>query len=216
MEVQPMKTLLEILALLGPRPFPAEGVSRARRLFLACSALLAALACAAIWGVAAGSAGGHFALMNAVSVPLIVLASSVAALPLALAVFRLTTLDGRASDLVLGHAAALFGACLLLALLAPVIALYQHSSSWAGPVVAIASVVAATALAVAFLVRVLGKLAPESRARRGMLVPVILLSLLQVAALLQLAAIAPPVMPHRTVLGRGVDVLSRSDAAEER
>jgi hypothetical protein len=183
-------------------------MSRTRRLFLALCAFSSALVLAACWGVAAGSGSGRFAAINAISVPLLLLLSSCAALPVVLVLFRLTSVEGRASDLALAHAGAVFGASLVLALLAPIVALYQYSSEWAGPVVAMASVVLAGALGLALLRRGLAKLVPDAKSRRGMLAPVALLCVLQAAALLQLAAIAPPVMPHRTVFGHGIDALA--------
>jgi hypothetical protein len=190
-------------------------MSRTQRLYLAGVAFVSALALCALWGVAAGSHDGKFALGNAASVPLLLLMSSAASLPLGLVVYRLTVAEGRASDLVLGHAGALFGGSLVLAPLTPVVALYQYSSSWAGPIVALGSAFAGVAIGFALLLRGLSKLVPDPRARRGMLVPVALLCVVQAAALLQLSAIAPPVMPHRTVLGRGIDGIA-SHAAPPR
>jgi hypothetical protein len=202
-----MHSIEQLFAFLGPHPFPAGEMSRARRLFLAALAFVSALGLAALWGLAAGSSTRHFALVNAVSVPLLLLVSSAAALPVGLLVFRLTVRDASASDLVLGHAGAVFGATLVLALLAPIVALYQCSSSWAGPIVALGSAFLGLGVGFALLLRGLAKLAPDARARRGMLVPVALLCLLQIAAMLQLASIAPPVMPERTAFGRGVDAV---------
>lgn len=200
-----MQPFAQILALLGPRPLATAETSRTQRLFLAAVAFVSALALSALWGVAAGSQDGRFAVGNAVSVPLLLLMSSVASLPLGLLVFRLTVAEGSASDLVLGHAGAVFGASLVLAFLTPIVALYQFSSSWAGPIVADGSAFVGIAIGLALLVRGLGKLVPEPRARCGMLAPVVLLCVAQGAALMQLSAIAPPVMPHRTTLGRGID-----------
>ena len=209
-----MNAIQQLLAFLGPNPLPPGEMSGARRLFLATSAFLVALALVGLWGVAAGSVGGHVALVNVVSVPLLLLVSSAAALPVVLLVLRLTAAEGRATDLLLGHAGAVFGGALVLALLAPVVALYQYSSSWAGPAVALASVFVALAVGVALFVRVLGKLMPEPRSRRGLVAPVALLCALQGAALLQLAAIAPPVMPQRTVFGQGIDAIAHARVRE--
>jgi hypothetical protein len=208
-----MHSFDQLLALVGPRPLAAAEMSRARRLFLAAFAFVSALGLSALWGVAAGSHDGRFALENAASVPLLLLMSSVASLPLGLLVFRLTVAEGRASDLVLGHAGAVFGGSLVLAFLTPIVALYQYSSSWAGPIVAHASAFLGIATGLALLLRSLAKLVPEARARRGMLAPVGLLCLAQGAALMQLSAIAPPVMPHRTVLGRGIDGIAHAGAS---
>lgn len=209
-----MQLFQQMLSLLGPSPLSTGEMGGARRLLLATSAFLAALALIAVWAVAAGSTAGHFALVNAVSVPLLLLASSVVALPAALLVLRLTSTRGRVADLVLSHAGAVFGTSLVLALLAPFIALYQYSSPWAGPVVALSSVFLAIGIGFALFLRTLTKLASETSSRRGMLAPVGLLCVLQVTSLSQLAAIAPPVMPHRTSLGYGVDALHASTPAE--
>jgi hypothetical protein len=202
-----MHAIQEILSFIGPRPFAAVEMSQARRLLLAAVAFVAAPVLAAVWGVAAGSAANHLSLMNAVSVPMLLLVSSAAALPVVAIVFRLTAAEGRVSDLVLGHAGAVFGASLVLALFAPIVALYQYSSSWAGPLVALGSALMAMAIGFALLLRGLAKLVPAGGGRRSLILPAGLLCVLQIAALLQLAAIAPPVMPHRTLLGHGVDGL---------
>jgi hypothetical protein len=203
-----MRSIEQLLRFLGPYPFPADDVGRARRLFLAALAFAVSLALVALWGLAAGSTTEHFALVNAISVPLLLLVSSAAALPVGLLVFRLTVREAQAADLVLAHAGAAFGGSLVLALLAPIVALYQYSSSWAGPVVAFGSALLGLAVGLALLVRGLAKLAPELGARKGMLVPVGLVCVLQIASLLQLAAIAPPVLPHRTLLGHGIDAVA--------
>jgi hypothetical protein len=199
-----MHAFEQLFALLGPRPL-ASATSRAQRLFLAALAFISALALSAVWGVAAGSHDGRFAIDNAVSVPLVLLMSSVASLPLGILVFGLTMAEGRASDLVLAHAGAVFGGSLVLAFLTPIVGLYQYSSSWAGPIVASSSAIVGIAIGLALLVRSLAKLVPDPRGRRGIIGPVALLCAVQGAALLQLSAIAPPILPHRTVLGGGID-----------
>jgi hypothetical protein len=203
-----MQSFEELLAFIGPQPFPATQLTRARRFFIASFAFIAALVLVAVWGIAAGSCAGHLALANAVRVPVLLMGSSLVGLPVGLLVFRLTVRDGRASDLLLGHAGATFAAALALALLAPLVALYQYSSSWAGPVVALASAVVGALVGLLILVRTLGKLAPEPRARRNLLGPVALLCVLELAALLQIAAVAPPIFPQRTTVGHGIDALS--------
>jgi hypothetical protein len=211
MEALPMRSTEQLFAFLGPNPFPANEVTRARRLYLAAQAFAASLALIAFWGLAAGTTTGRIAFVNAISVPVLLVVSSAAALPAGLLVFRLTVRDADAVDLVLGHAAAAFGASLVLALLAPIVLLYQYSSSWAGPLVAFGSAILGLAAGFAFLVRGLAKLAPEPWARKAMLVPVGLVCVLQIASLLQLAAIAPPVMPERTLAGRGIDALPHAE-----
>ena len=81
-----MHAIQQLLAFLGPRQLRVDEMSGARRLSLAALAFLVALLLVALWGIAAGSVGGHFALVNAVSVPLLLLVSSAAALPVVLIV----------------------------------------------------------------------------------------------------------------------------------
>jgi len=200
-----MNTLTQLIDLVSPRKNPELSTTH-ERAYVAAAAFVGAIACAAVWGLAAGSGSGRFALQNIVSVPMLVVVSTVASLPLGLLVFRLTQTTGKASDLVLAHAAALFGGALVLLLLAPLVALYQLSSAWVGPFVAIGTAMLAFACGVALFVRVLGKLVGDSGGR-PFIVPVGLLVAVQIASLAQLASLAPPVLPTRSAFGHGVDGL---------
>ena len=180
-------------------------MSRAERLYVAGIAFACALACAAVWGVAAGSGSGTFAVRNLASVPMLVVVSTLASLPLGMLALRLTTAQGRPSDLLVAHSGATFAAALTMLLLAPLVALYQFSSAWAGPMVAVLTVVLAFACGVAVFVRMLRKLGAVGPA---LVVPVVLLAVVQVASIAQLSALAPPILPTRTTFGHGVDGLA--------
>lgn len=201
-----------LLALLSPRgaddpeDVDPSALSRVQRLSFAAAALLLAVVLGGVWGVAAGSHDHHLALDNIGKVPVLLVGSSLVALPVALFVFRLIARIGRATDLVLAHALGVFAGCVTLALLAPLVALYQYSSSFAGMPVAILSAVLALVVAVAIVVRVLRKLAPRG-ALATYAAPVGLVLALQLAALAQLASVTTPVFPTRTLAGRGVDGL---------
>jgi hypothetical protein len=203
-----MSLVDDLFDFIGPRPVAAEERSRSRVLLLSAFAALCALVLAAVWGIAAGSSLRHLAIGNALTVPVLLMASSAAALPAGVVVFRMTVPGARGSHLVLGHAGATFGAALVLALLAPLVALFQYSSAWAGPAVALGSAVVGVLVGVLLLVRGLKKLSPDLDSRRKIAAPAIVLCVLQLVTLLQLAAIAPHVMPQRSVLGRGIDALS--------
>ena len=192
----------------------SPALSRTQRVFFASVAMLAALALGAVWGVAAGSHDHHIALDNIGKVPVLLVGSSLVALPVALLVFKLLAKRGRATDLVLAHALGLFAGCLALALLSPLVALYQYSSSFAGMPVAVGTALLAIAIVVGIVIRVLHKLAPQG-AISTYAVPVALLLTLQIAALAQFASITTPVFPTRTPLGRGVDGLVHSSPAPE-
>lgn len=195
-----------MLDLIGPTRGEPVG-SRAERSLLALSCMVGALAGAAVWGIAAGSDGGHLALRNALIVPMLVLLSTLVALPLVLLVLRLLAPGPRMRDLVLLHAASQFAGAAVLLLISPLLLLYQLSSAWAGPVIGESSAVLAFLVACAVAVRVARKLAS-----REVLLPMVLLAVLQLAALAQLAAMAPPVFANRTWFGKGVDGALRGAA----
>ena len=94
--MQPITLLLDFV---GPKPVDVTGVSRAERYAVAIFGFFASLAAAAIWGVAAGTHEGHFALVNAARVPLLLGVASLAALPIGLLAWKLTTTLGRGSDI---------------------------------------------------------------------------------------------------------------------
>lgn len=202
-----MHPFAQLVDVVGPsRDEARPEMGRAQRIFLSSFAFLSALGLAAIWGIAAGSHAGHLGVGSAIKVPLLLLASVLAALPMGLLVYRLTSSRGRASDLVLGHAAATFTGALVLALSAPIVALYQYSSAWAGPVVALVSAGIAIAVAFVIFLRVLAKLRPGG-GWHSFIAPVALLLSLQGAALFQLASISTPILQERTPIERGIDGL---------
>jgi hypothetical protein len=208
-----MHPFLQALEYVRPGSnVPPQG--RAARFSLSAFAFLAALAMTAAWGVAAGSHDGTIAFSNALKVPILLVVSSLAALPVVLVLFRMLAPHGDTSDLVVGHAMGTFGGSLVLVLLAPLVALYQCSSAWAGPVVAFVSALIGIAVAIFCFTRTVAKLRPTREERRGVLLPMIMLFVLQASALAQLASMTSPVFPHRTHFGQGVDALS-SDATSE-
>ncbi len=208
--MQPVSLLLDFV---GPKPLEVKDISRAERYMVAIFGFVASLLAAGLWGVAAGTHDGHLALANATRVPLLLGVASLAALPIGLLAWKLTTTLGRGSDLVLGHAAATFTGALALAALAPVVILYQESSVWAGPVVALGSAIVGAGVAFLALIRVVAKLVAPGRERRALLFPFALMFAVETATLMQLAAIMPPILPERSAFGRGIDGLA--DVAKE-
>ncbi len=190
---------------IGPKPIEVKDITRAQRYMAAIFGFLAALVAAGVWGIAAGSHDGHLALVNAGRVPLLLGAASLAALPIGLLSWKLTTSLGRGSHLVLGHAAATFTGALALMALAPIVMLYQQSSVWAGPTVALGSAIVGAGVACLALVRVVAKLVAPGRERHVLLLPFALMLVVEMATLTQLASIMPPILPERSAFGRGID-----------
>jgi hypothetical protein len=199
--IERFMTLLEIAR--GRTPDPES--STARTLQLAAAALLMALGFGAIWGLAAGSSSWVQAMSNLWKVPMVLLFSALAAIPGGLLTWKLAGGPGRASDLLVQFAAAIFAGTLAMAVLSPLVALYYHSSSFAGPLLALAS--SGLALLVAVSVFVRGAFKSVATNRQALILPVFAFVALHLGALLQLIVLASPILPEVTVFDAGVDGL---------
>jgi hypothetical protein len=188
----------------------AEPLGPASRRQFTLAAGLGALALAAVWGLAAGSSSLFLALDNAYKLPMVVLLSSLCAVPAGLLALRLTGIVYSGRDLLLSFAASVFAGSLALAVLAPLVALYYNTSAWAGPYLGIGSAAAAIAVAIASFVR--GVIArSEPGPTRGLLaIPIVVMVFMQLAALLQLIALASPILPETTIFDSGIDHVVRS------
>src|SRR3954452_14383994 len=167
-----MGTLMTLLDIACGRPIPAEDSGRARRLQLVVFALLLSLVFASAWGFAVGSQSTGLAIANLYKVPMVVLLSCAFAAPAGLLAWRLSGAPLRGSDLALGFSGGVFGGTLVLAVLAPLIALYYHSSAWAGPRMGIGSAgLALLAGTVMFVRGVIRRLEPGTK-KHTVLLPV--------------------------------------------
>ena len=194
-----------LLDLTCGKPLTDEDTGRARRMQIVVSALLTSLVFAALWGVAAGSRLPALALANLYKVPMVVLISAVGALPAGLLTWKLSGAPGRASDLLIAFASGTFAGTLVLAVLAPLVALYYHSSVWAGPMLGQGSALLALVVgALVFARSIFGK-ARVGGSRALLAFPVGVLAIVQVAMLAQLVALAAPILPERTIFSHGVD-----------
>lgn len=172
-------------------------LSRAQETMLAVLAVAASLALSAIWGVAAGSASASLAVANAYKVPMVVLLSALTALPAGLVALRLTNAKLPAAELASAFAASIFGGTLVLATLAPLVAIYYHTSSKAGVPLALGSVFIALASATLLFARAVKQRVTASCAGAGRgasLIAVGVLVAVFVAALMQYVAVASPII----------------------
>ena len=207
-----MGTLVTLLDIACGRPIPAADDGRSRRLQLMVFALLASLVFAAAWGLAAGSRSTELAFANLYKVPMVILLSSAFAAPAGLLAWRLSGTRLRGSDLALGFVGGVFGGTLVLAVLAPLVALYYHSSAWAGPVLGIGSAGLALLSGTVMFVRgVVRRLEPGTK-KRTVFLPVAVTLAMQLLTLLQLAALASPIFPERTAFSGGIDRITTSSA----
>ncbi|MBX3185893.1 MAG: hypothetical protein KF819_02715 [Labilithrix sp.] len=205
-----MGTLVTLIDIACGRPIPAEDSGRARRMQLIVIALLSSLLFAGAWGLAAGSRALAPALSNLYKVPMVVLMSCAFAAPAGLLAWRLSGTRVRGTDLALGFVGGVFGGTLVLAVVAPLLALYYHSSAWAGPVLGIGSIVLALVTGTIMFVRgVVRRLEPGTQ-KRTVLLPVGVTLGMQLLTLVQLASLASPILPERTVFSGGIDDIAQS------
>ncbi len=205
MSSNPIATFLDLAC--GKRLTESEA-GPARRLQIVAGSLLTAVFFAALWGVAAGSRSAPLAMANLYKVPMVVLISAVSAIPAGLLAWKLSGSPGRASDLLLSFASSIFGGTLILAVAAPLVALYYHSSLWAGPVLGQGSALLAIGVGALMFARSafgsVGTDRAEGR-RRKLVIPVVTFAAVQLAMLLQLVALAAPILPERTIFSQGID-----------
>jgi lysylphosphatidylglycerol synthetase-like protein (DUF2156 family) len=203
---RPLHTLPEILQLACGRAVDADaGVARRWQLVL--GSILLGVALSALWGLAAGSTSPALALGNGFKVPLVVTLSAVVALPAGLLALKLTGAAYRATDLTVSFASGILGGTLVLAALAPLVALYDQTSVTIGSRIAVGSAILALLVGVAVLARNVLRRRPPGTRRRAAIFPASVLVLMQLATLLQLIALASPILPHDTPFEGGVDQL---------
>ena len=185
------------------------GETRARKLQLTIACTLGALAFSAVWGLAAGSATPALAAANTVKVPLVILLSSLCAVPAGLLAIELSGIRYRASDLLLSFASGLFGGALVLAVLAPLVAVYYHTSALVGTKLAIGSAFTALGVGVMVFARNAYARATKVANRFAVTIAVVAFTIILIIAMVQFIAIASPILPTASAFDGGVDTLLR-------
>lgn len=194
-------TLLQLIT--GRRVDEAEGKSR--RVQLMMTAGLLSLVFAALWGLAAGSSSLSLAAANLYKVPMIVLLAAVFSVPAGLLALRVSGADYRASDLLISFFTAVFSGSLVLAVLSPLVALYYHTSAWAGPFLGMGSAFLALVVSGFVFVRATLRRRKETTAAGALALPAVVMVVMNAACLLQLVALASPILPEATIFEGGVD-----------
>lgn len=204
-----MQTNLSQLMSVTCSAEAALPASRAQQVMLAITALFAGLLLSSVWGIAAGSTSAAMALANAYKVPMVILLSAITALPAGLVALRFTSAALPARELVGAFATSIFGGTLVLAVLAPLVGIYYHTSAKAGLPLALGSVFVSLATASLLFGRAVARRV-SGRPKRGSLFAVAVLVALFLAALLQYVALASPIISAVTPFDGGFDrVFSR-------
>lgn len=202
-----MASIRDLLDLVSGTPPEGEVAGAARRVDLVLQAGLATVGLAAIYGLAAGSTELRLALENLYKVPMVILLSSLCALPAALLTWKLTAAPNKATDLLLGVASGNLAAALVLAALAPVVALYYHTSSWLGGTLALGVATLGTGVGMFTLARAVFSRAPEMASKIAVGLPLLVLMVTQIATLVQFIHVASPIIPEVTVFDGGADAM---------
>lgn len=202
-----MNNFMMIFNLACGQHLPEQEDCRARRLQLTVMALLGAMVLSGLWGMAAGSSSLSQALANVLKVPMVVLISSLVALPAGLLTWKLSGARMRGTDLVVSLAAGVFCGTAVMAVMAPVVALYYHSSAWAGPFLGMGSVWTAIAVGAVIFVRNALHRASAGARKRDVFFPVAVTAVMHLAVMMQLVALAAPILPELTVFDGGIDQL---------
>lgn len=205
-----MQNFKLLLDLACGRRLPEEEDGSARRLQLILLAGIGTAVFASLYGLAAGSTDLALALGDAWKVPMVLLLSAATALPGGLLAWRLLAGDKPVSELLLAVSVANFTAALVLAVLAPIVALYYHSSSLAGGATAMTACALALLSGSAILMRTIwSRVGSPGDWRIG--VPMAAVMSLQLVAMLQFVSLASPILPEITVFDGGVDAIVGSE-----
>lgn len=208
-----METTNQLFQLAVGRELNSEE-SSAARWQLALRASLASSGLAALFGLAAGSANLQLALKNIYKVPMVLLLSGLFAIPAGAFVWKLLDEKNKTSELVLAIAAGNLNASIVLALFAPLIALYFHTSDHFGMPLALVAIVLALLGGIVVFCRSALRAANPFSSNWVVGVPLVVVLGMQLACALQLVQIASPILPSPTVFRGGIDGLIAMGVAQ--
>lgn len=200
-----MEAINSLFGLVSGHELAPEDDGPARRTQLIALGVLASVVFAAIFGLAAGSTDWSLAVANTYKLPMSIVMSAVVAVPAGLLAWRLAGAKGRMTDLLLGVTTANFTATLVLASLAPIVALFYHTSAYLGGVLAMGTATLALAVAVWVVVRRVKR--AEKGMRMALLMPLGVMVAVQVMALAQMIFLASGFLPEATVFDGGADMI---------
>ncbi|MCB9745691.1 MAG: hypothetical protein H6740_24165 [Alphaproteobacteria bacterium] len=196
-----------LLNLIGGQVLPEEEDGPATRLRLVVLATLASALFAAIYGLAAGSTDVGLALSNVYKMPMVVVMSALCAVPAGLLTWKLTGARGHASSLLMAQASGTLTGTLVLAALAPIVALYYHTSGYLGGTLALCTASLALFIGLVVHARATRARAPARKGLLGAGAPALVMMAVQMAAMVQFIHVASPILPELTVFDGGMDAI---------
>jgi hypothetical protein len=202
--------LKSLLQLAGGHPLQAEDDGPARRTQLVILAAFASSLLAAAYGIAVAGDSLAFGLRNLYSMPMVIMLSSIGAVPAGLLAWKLMGSPTRASDLVLGMASGTFSGCLVLAVMSPLVALYQYTSDWMGAILALGTAALGLTVGMLVVIRSAWVRAPAGMGFSRSMVPVAVMLGVHMLTIVQLIATSS-LMPEKTFLDNGIEALSSAN-----
>jgi hypothetical protein len=202
-----IRTLSQLFDLASGKALPQEEDGPATRLNLMAGALLAATVFCAIYGLAAGSSSLSLALSNVYKVPMVLLISTLGAVPAALLCWKLSAAEYKATDLLMGLVAGNFTGALVLAASAPIVGLYYHSSTWLGGVLGLAAASVAVIVGFVVMVRGVASRVPNHVSLLPVVPTVAVMMAMEMLVMVQMIHVASPILPEVTVFDGGMDAI---------
>lgn len=202
-----MSQLASLFDLVNGKPVAAEEHGGAAAAQLIAQATLATVLFASLYGVAAGSTDVALAMGNAYKLPMVLLLSALVAVPVGLLTWKLTGSRARISSLLVGMSAGNFAAALVLAALAPLVALYYHTTGYLGGALALGVGGLAFLVGMITVVRAVLSRAAVETGRWAVALPLLVLCTTQTLALVQFIHVASPILPEVTVFDGGIDAM---------
>lgn len=199
----PSSSLQEVLNIACGRIGPKISASRA--LHIAIGSILFALVLSSLWGGAAGSRSAVMAASSGIKVPVIVLLSTLTALPATLLTLRLSGVPFATRRLFMSISSGVLAGALMLAALAPIVGIYYHTSAEVGVQLAVVSAFVALGVGGLIMVRNTLKQLPEGMSARSIAMPLVVFVIVLLAAMLQFVALASPVLPSPSAFDGGID-----------
>lgn len=202
-----MKLLQALQEVIGGSRAELESEGTARQLRLALAATGATALAAALYGVSVAGADPTLAVGNLLKVPMVVVLSTVAALPGGLLAARLTDAQIDTSSIITSLASANFTGSLVLVSAAPVVGLYYLTGSSFSGYLGLGAAFFAEVVAAWVFFRAASKRRPEDVRKRDILLPLLVIMGIQVVTLVQLIGIASPILPEVTPFSHGMEGL---------
>ncbi len=195
-----MKTFDTLMNLVTPSAPDTEIEGRATRIRLAILAMAAAAIGGAIFGVGVGSTELSLATANILKIPLVLLIPMAFSWPIGALVSKFMGTPIKGSELALSQSIGIFGTGLILAVLAPIVALFYHTTATLGGVVAMVAIGFASIVGLLMFFRA----AHQRRSTKIGYLPAAVVTFFYCVSSIQVIALVSPILVESTRFSGGI------------